>query len=155
MNIAQALKTKNRLVGEMNKQLSFVEKHNVSSRRAGTPVATRPAAVTPANISEAFATYLDLAQKLIDTKTAIQTASSPIAGKLVALAETKAMLAKVNAIPVREDVVTESGYGKESYEVEYTSVITEKMQIAKSEELQGLINQLQDEIDAFNATTQV
>jgi hypothetical protein len=155
MNIAQALKAKNRLIGEMNKQLSFVEKHNVTSRRIGSAHGSKASATTPANVEEAFNGYLELARKLIEIKTSIQVASAPIAGKLVALAETKSILAKVNSLPIREDVVTESGYAKESYEVEYTSAITEKMQISKTEELQGLINQLQDEIDAFNATTQV
>lgn len=155
MNIAQALKAKNRIVGEMNKQFSFIAKHNVASKKAGANAQTKTIGVTPDAVQSAFSSYLELSQKLIEVKTAIQTASAPIAGKLVALAETKSLLSQVNGIPVKEEVTIEGGYGKETYEVEHTSAITEKAQISKAEELQTAINNLQDEIDAFNATTQV
>jgi hypothetical protein len=155
MNIAQALKNKNRIVGEMNKLFSFVEKHNVESKKSGSERNPKSSGATPAAVLETFQKYLELSLKLTGVKTAIQVASSPIAGKLVALAETKSLLTKVGGIPVRESVSIEGGYGKETYEVEYTSAITEKMQIDKAAELQKTINDLQDEIDAFNATTQV
>jgi hypothetical protein len=155
MNIAQALKTKNRIIGEMNKLFSFVEKHNVTSKKAGSERTVGGSGVTPESVREAFENYLALGKKLIEIKASIQVASAPIAGKLVALAEAKSLLTKVQVIPVRESVSIEGGYGKETYEVEYSSAITEKAQIAKAGELQNTINDLQDEIDAFNATTQV
>lgn len=155
MNIAQALKTKNRIIGEMNKLLSFVEKHNVSSKKAGSERPTQSGGATPEAVREAFFNYLEMGKKLVGIKSSIQTASAPIAGKLVEMAETKSLLIKIQGLPVREAVTLEGGYGKEAYEVEYSSVITEKEQIALGEELQNKINDLQDEIDAFNATTQV
>jgi len=155
MNIAQALKTKNRIIGEMNKHLSFVEKHNISSKKAGSERSTQSKGAPPEAVREAFSNYLELGKKLIGIKSSIQTASAPLAGKLVEMAETKSLLTKVQGIPVRESVSVEGGFGKETYEVEYSSVITEKEQIALGEELQNKINALQDEIDAFNATTQI
>lgn len=155
MNIAQALKNKNRIIGEMNKLLSFVEKHNIESKKSGTERNPKASGATPSAVVETFHKYLEMSLKLTEIKTAIQVASAPIAGKLVALAESKSLLTKIGGIPVRESVSIEGGYGKETYEVEYTSAITEQMQITKSTELQKTINDLQDEIDAFNATTQV
>lgn len=155
MNIAQALKTKNRIIGEMNKLLSFVEKHNVSSKKAGSERSAQSGGATPKAVREAFSNYLELGKRLVGVKSSIQAASAPIAGKLVEMAETKSLLTKVQGLPVRESVSIEGGYGKETYEVEYSSVITEKEQIALGEDLQNKVNALQDEIDAFNATTQV
>lgn len=155
MNIAQALKTKNRIIGEMNKFLSFVEKHNVSSKKAGSERSNHAGGVTPDAVLGAFTSYLELGQKLVDIKSSIQIASAPIAGKLVDLAETKSLLTKVKGIPVREAISIEGGYGKDTYEVEYSSAITEKAQIDIVSDLQNTINTLQDEIDAFNATAQI
>lgn len=155
MNIAQALKTKNRIIGEMNKLFSFVEKHNVSHRKAGSDRTLTSTGATPESVKETFDNYLNLTKKLIALKASIQVASSPVASKLVEMAEAKSLLSKIHAIPVRESVSIEGGYGKETYEVEYSSAITEKAQIEKVEEAQNTINNLQDEIDAFNATTQV
>ncbi len=155
MNIAQALKNKNRVIGEMNKLFSFVEKHNIESKKSGTERGSKSPGATPEAVVETFQKYLELSLRLTEIKTAIQVASAPIASKLVALAETKSLLSKIGAIPVREAVSIEGGYGKETYEVEHTSAITEKMQIDKTAELQKTINDLQDEIDAYNATTQV
>lgn len=155
MNIAQALKSKNRILGEMNKLFSFIERHNITSKKVGTDRPLRDGSVTPESVLEAFQNYLSLGEKLVEAKSAIQLASAPIAPKLVGLAEAKSLLSRVNTISVKEAVKVEGGFGKESYEIEYSSAITEKAQIAIAEELQNSINELQDEIDAFNATTQV
>lgn len=150
MNIAQALKQKNRLVGEMNKLFTYVVKHNVSTTKAGSEDKSQVK-----DIKEAFTKLMDTFEKLVAIKTATQTASAPIARKLVEIAETKNILSKISSIPVRELVEIQQGYGKEPFEIKYTSQITEEEQINTVSGLQERINTLQDEIDAFNATTQV
>ena len=152
MNIARALKQKNRIVGEMNKAFAVIQKHNMFSRKVGDDVVNGKEEAVKA----AFASYLELTTALIEIKAKIQAASAPIAAKLVALAEQKSLLGQFAAIPVKEGVAYESGgFRAETTAMDYLSVIGEAEIQELSKLSQEQINNLQDEIDEFNATTQI
>ena len=151
MNIAQALKQKNRNVGEMNKVFAQIVRHNVVSGRVGTAdVYTHKV-----DVAALFATYQELFRKLCDTKAAIQKASVTVSAWLVELSETKSLLAKIQEIPTKEGKETISGYNTAPYEMVYIPIITEEQISKTTEDLQNHINTLQDDIDAYNSLTKV
>lgn len=145
MNIAKALKVKNRLIGELNHRQSLIATHNV---RNSVNVAKVNA---HALLQESFV----LRHNITTLKGAIATASAPIAVKLVELAETKSFVAWLTALPIKESKELQGSYGSPSVEVEYVSQITEEARQDLLTKSKNLINSLQDEVDEFNARTQV
>lgn len=151
MNIAQALKQKNRVIGEMNKVFAQIQKHNVIHYRGESSFPP----THKVNVKALLSTYRELFAKLVAIKAGVQKASAPIAEKLVELAETKSLLSKMQEIPTKEGTETISGYNAAPYEVTFVSAITESAVVKTSDELQDQINRLQDEIDTHNALTQI
>lgn len=145
MNISQALKEKNRLVGKINKEKDIFTREN--SRRSDN--------VSAINRHECYSKILKLKTNLVNLKTAINIASSPIARKLVEIAELKSFISFLNELYPREGeeriAVTREEY------VTYTwNSFLNRQEIEKIiEDTEFQINYLQDEIDKFNALTDV
>lgn len=146
INVAKALKVKNRLVGELTKLQEIARREN--SRRDDNP--------SKVDVGEVFAQIAEARSKLVALKAAIVQASAPAAEELARLAEVKAFLNWLPALPVREGEEKESiGYSKEVITRNWTALYNRGAVDKWVAELQEEANALQDKIDDFNAQTQV
>ena len=100
--------------------------------------------------------YNDAVEQLkdyLELKSAIHTTSEPIRFKIFQLGELKSLLNTVNGLD------TKSGVHKEGYrEVTlrtYEASITEEEKNTKVKTIEDSIELIQDEIDTFNATTEL
>ena len=143
MNLTKALKHKKKLIKLADEQYIRFSKFN--STLAGTEV--------PYNAEQAFNEWLRLTDELVELKTKIHIANGPIMDKIHRMSELKSMIHRFR------NVDTKSGMHREYYEnnqlVEYTAffdVVKKDTQIYAWE---GMIEELQEEIEAYNATTKI
>lgn len=139
-----ALKVKNRLAGEVARLQSILAREN-ARRNDNT------SKIVCADIS----IQLDAARKkLLSVKTEIAKANVPIYAALAELEETKAQIAFYSTLPVREGyeiIPTPTG----SLDYTWTSYLNREKLDNLVAELQKRANDLQDEIDAYNASATV
>jgi hypothetical protein len=152
MNIAQSLKEKNRIAGRIHKlqnQLRNANRYLIDEEQ------DFKASEIYKNLQEEWA-------HLINIKTKIAHANLGIVDKLVQLAEAKAELSfwtgftsyagkAEESVPQRRVV----GGQYEDHYVSYTSYITSKEAQEHIDRVQKLIEDLQDEIDAYNGSTSI
>ena len=142
MNVKQALKVKNKLVTEMKAAYGILQKYN--SIEEGNP---RRYSMT--NTLEKIKT---LQAELVDLKTKIHKANQPVYDKIFALAELKGMIKELKKVSTEEGKVNER-YGSvvsvKEVELNVTDIDT-AVSILESQ-----IEQLQNELDIHNATTQI
>jgi len=143
MNIAKALKVKNRLVGELAKIQEIWQREN-------SRLADSPSKIDVADIANQYEKALN---KVISIKTAISEASAPIALELVSLAELKGKINFINSLPCREG--SEDQYsGRDTLKtVTWKAYVNQETKDKMVADIQGRINDTQDTIDAFNAST--
>ena len=142
MNLAKALKVKNKKLAEYNKTLQKVMAYNsydVTSKKDYNAKA-----------------LLDLAetqlQEYVLFKTAIHTASQPVRDKIFLIGELKSLLNRI------QNLSTTEGVYKDRYAPEGSTFACDINQLekdAKIEALEAGIEKLQDELDYFNATTEI
>lgn len=142
MNLAKALKVKNKKIAEYNKTLQKVMNYNsyeISSKK-------------DYNAKE----LLQLAEKQLSEyvalKTAIHAASQPVRDKIFLIGELKSLLSRIHGLPTNEGSV------KDRFSTEtltYASDITLLEKDAKIDELEKQIEEIQDALDYFNATTEI
>lgn len=143
MNISKALKIKNRHIAEIQRLRGILSRDN--SWKVDAP---------PATDHEALYTLLDNAiASLVGLKSAIGIASAPISGKLALLSELKGQLNWVQSLPVREG--PENHYRETTPPQVWTAYNTQAKVDQQAADFQIAINRLQDEVDEFNARTQV
>lgn len=146
MNISKALKVKNRLVGEVNRLQEILRREN--SRRNDNP--------STVNVETISGELLDARQKLVLLKGAINQASSPVSAKLANLAESKNAINFYNSLPTREgEELTLIGSNREKLAYQWTAYLNKQGIDDLVQAIQDDINATQDEIDTFNAQTQV
>lgn len=146
MNIAKALKVKNRLVGDIKKYQEIAYREN--SRRSDNP--------SKINVEEVFTALNKTRMTLVQLKTAIVKASAPIAYELTALAEVKQILYWISTIPTREgDEKVSYGMSNEPEVYKWVAHVNREKLDMIVIALQQDANDLQDKIDDFNATTQI
>ena len=146
MNISKALKVKNRMVGEINRLREIFRREN--SRRNDNP--------SKVNVAEIEASLFTAVNNLIKLKGAINKASALISEKLALLAETKAEINFLESVPSREgEELTLIGSNREKLSYQWTAYRNKEALDKKISQNQGLVNLIQDEIDDFNAKTQV
>ena len=146
MSLARALKEKNRVAG----RLATIRQRVRHLNSWEESIAPRDGDVIALD-NEAT----QLQNRLIAIKSAIAVANTKIAEKLVALSETKSEIEYVRSIPTKTGVYNEVAYGGAQVAHNVTAVISNKAVIERAEALQVKVDQLQDEIDEFNALTQV
>lgn len=145
MNISKALKTKNRIAGELSRAKAIFAREN--SHRVGEDRKCDPKELLDA-VNKAQ-------EELVKVKTAIAVASAPLSEKLVRMGELKSRMSWLNELPIREGAQRER-FGSEKAEPEvWEAFFATRDRDLEVEELQKAINALQDEIDDFNASTQV
>lgn len=149
MNIAQALKNKNRLAGKIAQLQAKVIHNNRFTNLA-------PASY---DMKELLRELDESNAELILLKTKIQVANTGIAGELVEISELKGHLKHlemVKAYSLAGPVTSYQSIGRDAtQEVVTQSQITLAEVEAQIEKAQTRVNDLQDRIDAFNATTSV
>lgn len=146
MKLAHALKQKNRLAGELARQQRILEREN--SRRNDN--------VSKVNRLEVYTQILHLSEQLGAIKGKIAIANAPIYTKLERMAEYKAHIAFLVGLDKREgkEVVF---VGRDDEKLVYTwdSQVTQESCDNMVGEIQKKIESLQDEVDAYNATTEI
>jgi hypothetical protein len=141
MNIAQALKVRNRIKGRIAKLQNDIYTYNTYVEGQEPEFQSD---VLLKELQEEWA-------YLIDIKTKIAHANNGIQHKLVMLAEAKAELMFWNRFyNTGPAVVTSSSY--ESTTKTYNT-ITSKIVSSETDRVQKLIESLQDEIDIYNGVT--
>lgn len=144
MKLSKALKLKNKKVNEYNNLVSKMVNHN------SYDIDTKQVY----NSEVLYMLAIDAREDLIKFKTAIHLTSEPIREKIFRLGELKNFLMNLNRLSTAEGVVKSRGYG-ESDKSTYACGINEEQKVKKIESLQTEIEDIQDEIDAFNATTEL
>ena len=142
MNVKQALKVKNKLVTEMKASYAILQKYN--SIEEGNP---RRYSMT--NTLEKIKT---LQAELVELKTKIHKANQPVYDKIFALAELKGMIKELKKVSTEEGKVNER-YGSVVSVKEVELNVTDID--AAIAVLESQIEQLQNELDVHNATTQI
>lgn len=155
MNIARALKEKNRLVGDINKAFSLFKQQNVAMVQFSVPEGTaftRPDDDTlnkkrELNPEELYNQWQDLRKKLIALKTAISKANAGAAEILIELQEAKSALANIGSVPFDE---SERLYGNQmTLQIAY---FKQKWFLDRQRDLTNRVNELQDQLDEYNAS---
>ena len=146
MNLAQALKQKNRLAGELVRQQQILQREN----------ARRSDSMSTVDRSEVFEKILSLSDQLGELKGKITQANVNIYPALERMAELKSRISFVQSLPKREgEEITSVGYNQEKLTYKWDSFITQEKCDEMVAELQEQINDLQDEVDTYNATTEI
>lgn len=140
--LARALKERSRLAGRIKHNFQLLDREN--SRISGSPRSFDVRAI--------YAESRELMEKLIAIKQRIAAANAPIAGKLVEMDELKSMISYLKGLDTTSEIKKE-GYNGEA--VLYEAVISAAETDAAAEELQKRVEDLQDELDEFNATTKI
>lgn len=144
MNLSKALKLKNKKVTEQSETLNLLLRSNsydVDSKKIY-------------NSKELLEKYEKQVNDLVKLKTAIHLTSEPIRSKIFMLSELKASLTRLGSLDTLEGTVKQTTYAGNSaitYKVDIDELT--KQQIIK--QYQDDIERIQDEIDVFNATTEL
>lgn len=151
MNIAKALKEKNRIAGRIANLQAQVYKHNTFTKGVGQDFNSNDLLV---KLQEEWAF-------LIDLKTKIAKANVGIGDKLVRLTESKAELSfwsNFGNTGTSETITTQRKYENGQVvdaPVTQINTINSKTVQENVERVQKQIEDLQDEVDNYNATTNI
>jgi len=144
MNLTKALKHKKKLVKQIDEMFIRFQKYNSQpADQVGTGY----------NPEEAYTKWISLTNELVDLKTKIQNANAPIAGKIFRLGEVKNLISRIRGLDTKSGMVRDRYRNEEliTY-VAYMDLFTKDNLIKGWEEE---IEQLQEEIEAFNAITKI
>ena len=142
VTLARALKERSRIAGKLKRNFAIINKENSVIRGNERSF----------DLRAIYAECLELYRKLIEIKQIIATANAPIVGKLVEMDEVKSLIAQLRSIDTTVGYVNQ-GYGQTN---DYMEVVFSASELtAEADKLQERAEQLQDELDAFNALTKV
>jgi len=142
MNIAQALKEKNKKVAKIQKLWTRIQRFNSVS--TGNP--------RPYDIEETWREINQEMSELIDLKARIHNASAPVRKDIFAMSEFKSLIQGVRGIDTTEGIY-QARYSSETTET--TAVFNVSWQDAQIESIEKDIESIQEKLDQFNHTTQV
>ncbi len=142
MNIKQALKKKNKLVGLINDEFYKASQYNVVDE--GNP--------RPYSATEAIGKWMQLSNDLIVLKTAIHKANAPVYSKIFELSELKNQVKMLKGLNCASGKVAGGRWGEGEPVVKHAEInVVEKDNMVKN--LEARIDQIQDELDQWNHTT--
>lgn len=145
MNIVQALKQKSRLAGKINAEKNLFQKNNRKHSESKVNL----------DLAKLLESILKGQEELVELKTRIAVASAPISNLLTKIAEDKSLLTFFNSLNCEEGP-QDVGLAHSNVVVRnYVSHLKETERLARINQLQTEINDLQDQIDTYNATTQI
>lgn len=146
MNIAKGLKVKNRLAGEISKLMDQIRREN--SRRNDNP--------SQISVSELFEKLTETRGKLVKLKAGLNMASAPIANLLVTMEELKSHLNWLSGLPTREGrEIVSLGGNVQPVAYEWKAFVNRASLDELIDKHQTEINSIQDQIDEFNAKTDI
>jgi hypothetical protein len=146
MNLAQALKQKNRLAGELVRQQQILQREN--ARRSDSASKVERKAV--------WDSIVKLSEELGVLKGKITVANVGIYPTLERMAELKSRIAYIKGLEKREgEEIVLIGRDQEKMVYKWDSLINQEESDSMVANLQVQINELQDKADAYNATTKV
>lgn len=144
ITLATALKKKKRLAGEVCALRSELEGNNSRNAKA----------IVKFDWSLKHEKYINAISKLVSLKAAIATANTPIHGKIAMLAELKTLITFYQTLNTTEGIIegpdfslAGSGQTQTDFRVSMNYAETRK----QIDSIQERINNLQDELDSFNA----
>ena len=145
MTLAQALKEKNRLAGELSRNWAMIAREN-SKREDSSRVI---------DVAETYKKVQLYKEKLTELKTKIGLANAGNLERIYRLGECKNELNRLNDI--RTDETSDfQAIGESNYkEFKRTVVFTAAQIYAMREKVQQECNDIQDELDAYNASTKI
>ena len=143
ITLAQALKEKNRISGEINKLWLLVQNQNSCWENRTRSI----------DINETLKTIECYTQKLIELKTKIGKANDGNLENMYALEECKSQISKYCGIDTDEEI-RYLGANEERM-LKKTCVLQTSEVLSVQKRLQMKCNQLQDELDAYNATHKI
>jgi predicted nucleic acid-binding Zn-ribbon protein len=142
MNVKQALKVKNKLVADLKAQYEILKKYN--SIEEGNP--------RRYSMTDTLSKIKTLQAELVELKTKIHKANQPVYDRIFALAELKGMIKELKKVPTDEGK-QESRYSStvsvKEVELNVTDIDT-SVSILESQ-----IEEIQNELDVHNATTNI
>jgi len=141
MNLAKALKRKNRLAQKVNDLKTEIQRENRTRSDDSKKIDV-------GTLIEELRTSID---NLVKLKISIFVASTPMRENILRLGEMKAYITFLRTIDTREGKV--SDYGET--EVEYVATIDKIYVKTKIEKYEKEIDGIQDELDAFNHRTEI
>lgn len=146
MTIKQALKYKNKLVKRINEAFQKVYTYNT----------VEEGQTRPYDVKESLNEYLSLTNELIDLKSAIHTANLPVYHKIFQLSELKSQVSKINLLSCEEGKISDR-YSRmtEGAPLIKTSTINIVERDRMVKDLEAQIEQIQEELDVHNATTNI
>ena len=141
MNLAKAMKTKNRVVQKISKLQQEIQREN--SVQIDDPRKIK--------VEDLMVELQEKVDQLIKLKIAIFIASTPMRENILRLSELKSRIVFLQGISTREGKVSDYGDNLIEYTAVYDKVFV-KEQVELCEEK---IDAIQDELDKFNHTTEV
>jgi len=146
MTIKQALKYKNKLVSKMN--IEFNKAHQYNSIEDGEK--------RPYSASDALSKYFELSNELVELKTKLHKANAEVYDKIFLLSELKSRISKLQILDCSEGKVSDrfSRIHGEAPTVK-TVQITILERDALVQEIELKIEEVQEELDLHNATTEI
>jgi len=146
MNLSNALKQKNRLAGELVRQQQILTREN--ARRSDT--------VSTVDREALWNRIQQLSEELGELKGKITIANIGIYPLLERMSELKARISYVQGLPKREgEEISFIGRDQEKLVYTWNTTINQSRSDKLVSELQVQINDLQDKVDTYNATTTV
>lgn len=142
MKVKSALKEKKRLVEEINELWSIVKESN--SIEVGNP--------RHYSIKSLLKEIEEKTESLVELKSKLHTANLPVYSKIFKMSELKNYAKQLRSVSTEEGKIP-GRYGStpEMKEVELTSKVVKSL----IKEIQSQIDAIQDELDTFNATTDI
>jgi len=146
MNLSQALKKKNRLAGEIARLQQILQREN--ARRNDNP--------SKVDRKQILDQIILTSKELGYLKADIAKANVGIYPALERMAEYKSLIAFYQSLPKRDgEEIVFVGRDQEKLTYTWDSFITQEECDKEVVKLQQIINELQDEVDHYNATTQI
>ena len=143
INLAQALKEKNRLAGEITNMWNLVQRENSCWENHTRCI----------DIRETLETIGTYTEKLIELKTKIGKANKDNLENMYSLEELKSKISKLDGINTEEDVKYIGM--QETIKMVRTVEIQESEILKMKKELQIECNRLQDALDSYNVRTTI
>lgn len=142
MNIKQALKRKNKLIGLIAEEFSKASKYNVIEEGNSRPYSA----------TEAITNWLKLSDELVELKTKIHLANAPMYGKIFLISELKSQIKFLRSLDCTSGKTSSRGWVDEKTVVKHAELnILERDTMVKN--MEARIEQLQDELDEWNHKT--
>lgn len=142
MNIKQALKEKNKLAKKITDLLERTNRFNSMDQGA----------VRSYDPNQSLEQAVDTMEKLISLKTQVHIANTMVFEKIFRMAEYKSFVKYLKSLNCTEGTMVQRSYGDTTTR-HMTTVITEVQRDQMVENYETIIDQLQSDLDIYNATT--